>query len=74
MTPAALFPDLPVQRPPAELACDTHVLEPCRRCGGKGSEGNPFPRWHPRHLDWDPRCRGCEGAGHRLRRLGWSGR
>jgi hypothetical protein len=60
---ASLFGSLPEQRAPTSIETDEHVLEKCRRCGGRGWEHNPFPRWHDRWLDWDPECRRCSGVG-----------
>jgi hypothetical protein len=61
-----LFADLPIQERSPFRETDEHFLEPCSRCGGRGKEENPFPRWHWRHFFWDPKCRKCNGAGKRL--------
>lgn len=55
-----LFPSLPVQRAPATICTDLHMLEVCQACGGTG-EGT---------LHWpdiiDP-CEACNGGGCVLR-------
>jgi hypothetical protein len=58
----SLFACLPEQRAPAEAWTDNAVLRKCRRCDGTGIERCPYPRSHPRWLDWDDRCfgRGCK--------------
>ena len=61
-----LFADLPIQPAPTILTCDTHVLEPCRRCAGTGREACPYPRHYNVAQTWDPTCRGCGGAGAHL--------
>lgn len=62
----ALFEALAEQAAPTARYADEHALYPCSRCGGRGREDNPLPRWHWRHDFWDPKCRGCHGAGRLL--------
>ena len=69
-TQPGLFADLPDQVDDGLRSSDAHLLQPCSRCGGSGHEDNPFPRWHPRYLLWDPECRGCRGAGRKLIHMG----
>ena len=68
--PDDLFPSLPEQRAPSTLYADRHALEPCSRCGGTGREVCPYPSHYYVALTWDPTCRGCNGAGKRLRYIG----
>lgn len=65
-----LFPSLPVQHAPAVIYTDRHALEPCTRCGGTGREACPYPSYYRVAMLWDPECRGCCGAGKRLRYVG----
>lgn len=65
-----LFPELPTQEPPLVLWTDEHSLERCGRCDGTGRKACPYPRWYDVALMWDPTCRGCNGAGWRLRHWG----
>jgi len=63
-----LFPDLPTQHPPTIIGADNHVLVQCKRCDGTRIEKCPYPRSHPRWVDWDDTCRGCNGHGWKLER------
>lgn len=66
----ALF-HLPEQRAPDVLYTDRHALYPCSRCGATGIEANRIPSWVScRDVLWDPKCRGCDGAGRVLKYVG----
>ena len=63
-----LFPNLPTQHPPTIIGSDNHVLVRCKRCEGTRIEKCPYPRSHPRWVDWDDTCWGCNGHGWKLER------
>lgn len=67
---SALFPSLPVQRPPDILYADQRVLEPCIQCGGSGRHiYTYYCGWYYFECGSEP-CRGCHGAGKRVRFVG----
>lgn len=65
-----LFPGAPEQHPPAVVWTDEHYLERCARCDGTGRVECPYPSRYSVAPDWDPTCRYCRGAGHRIWHVG----